>query len=440
MKKSRLMSLIAVGLAAVTLTSCGETGVDGSKLFVLTYSNADPNMSGLWYPGFEAAKNTYGFNTISWNDADSKDDKGLQFLDQAIADGSYPGYALNVVSQENGKSYLEKVKNEGKDKPVVFWNREILNSDKTVDADTMKSYPNAYYVGIESAEGGRYEGKLAADYIIAQGKNEDGTWKADLNKDGKIGFAVILGEQGHADAEARTTWAPIYMNAYLQAYVDGTYDPTDSSKTISDSEINSKYGKNATGHTRSASWPTEIQNGTEQVKGAFGSGDASIIIGVSTATSWDGESASTKLESLITGNQGQLDMVLSNNDGMAITIAKQPNFKASKAKIVGIDALADAITQIETNDQYIGTIKNDGKTQAKVVLDVERKLIGTKGEDGKFTGQADPTKASELGGLKVVQTKDEWSANATSVWYESDVKAFRVHHAIVTKDNVAQYK
>lgn len=206
------------------------------KLFALTYNNSDPNMSSLWNPGFKDNYKQYGFNDFAWNDAANKDEQALNFIDQAAKETSYAGFAVNVVSQTNGNTYLEKLKTTGK--PVIFWNRELSKSDGSLDTATMGSYDKAYYVGIESAEGGRYEGQMMAEYI----KSHGGIEKFDRNKDGRIGFAVILGEQMHADAEARTTWAPIYLNAYLQDNPD---------------EVLKKFTP-ATGKYGAESWPSSF--------------------------------------------------------------------------------------------------------------------------------------------------------------------------------------
>ena len=63
----------------------------------------------------------------------------------------------------------------------------------------IDSYDAAYYVGTDPKESGIIQGDLIAKQ-----------WKAhpewDLNKDGKIQFALLKGEPGHPDAEARTKY------------------------------------------------------------------------------------------------------------------------------------------------------------------------------------------------------------------------------------------
>lgn len=54
--KKNLIPFVLSTLAAVTvLASCnGGNGSGLKKLYVSTYNNADPNMSNLWKPGYDA--------------------------------------------------------------------------------------------------------------------------------------------------------------------------------------------------------------------------------------------------------------------------------------------------------------------------------------------------------------------------------------------------
>ena len=189
--KKNLIPFVLSTLAAVTvLASCnGGNGSGLKKLYVSTYNNADPNMSNLWKPGYDANAEKFGFES-HWDDAANDDNKGLQNFKAAVTSNSYDAYALNLVSQTNGANYLNEIKKVNV--PVVFWNRELAKSNGDIDVDLMKSYANAYYVGIESAEGGRYEGRAIAEHILKNG----GVTKFDRNSDGKVGVYVVKGEDG----------------------------------------------------------------------------------------------------------------------------------------------------------------------------------------------------------------------------------------------------
>lgn len=418
----KILGLASLIMASLSLAACSPKG---DTLFVMTYNGADPNMANLWYPGFRDNAKDYGF-TLNWQDANNKIEESQKWFDIAKNDSSTLGFAVNVVDQKNVKPFIDGAKSVNK--PIVLWNREAAKNDGTVDTDLMKSYDKAWYVGIESAEGGRYQGKMMAEYILKNG----GISKFDANNDGKIGIMVVRGEDSHADAEARSTWAPYYLDAYL---THGDF----ANDAEADTYVSENYKVNDT-QFAPKSWTSD------------GSGDASksqfksiafkstsIFTAVNSGgTTWDGETAATKAQALLAGGDGNFfDVILSNNDGMAVQIANTSAFKqSSKALISGIDALPEALQA--SHDQptrYVGSIRNDGKAQAKVVLDAMKNLIGTKGEDGKYTGQVDLTTVKTLGGLTVVTTKEAWNADPKSVWYDANTKAFRVHHAILTSDS-----
>lgn len=195
--------------ASVSANTVGaDSETSDYKVWALTYNNADPNMSGLWKPGF----NDFGQElniTVDWVDAANDETSAQNALDQAIATGGYDAYLINMVDQTNAATYLNKIDS---DVPVILWNREA--SDNTIMAD----YDNAYYVGIESAEGGELQGQMAAEWFNAQLAAGVSIDELDKNGDGKIGFIVVRGEKGHADAEARTVASPANLDAYLTIF------------------------------------------------------------------------------------------------------------------------------------------------------------------------------------------------------------------------------
>lgn len=197
-----------VAPAAVTANELGDRTAT-KKLFALTYNNADPNMSGLWKPGFNDFGKKLGY-AIDWVDGQNDDQKAQEALSAAVKKG-YDGYLINVVDQTNGAGYLNKIP---ADKPCIFWNRELTKGDG-IDTELMASRNNVFYVGIESAEGGRLQGQMAAEWF---NKNYATNAKIDRNGDGKIGYIVVRGEKGHADAEARTVASPEQLDANLTIF------------------------------------------------------------------------------------------------------------------------------------------------------------------------------------------------------------------------------
>lgn len=365
----------AACVLAFAAVGCSAPKTD-KDIFAISYNLSDPNMSGLWKPGLEQASVDLGFNKISLQDAKNDNAEAVKMV-EAAATESYGGYLINVVDHTNGTKYLNTLKNTGK--AVVFWNREV-------GVDVLKSYDKAYYVGIESAEGGRYQGQMAAEYV-----NTIGFDKLDRNKDGKLGVIVVRGEKGHLDAEARTLYAPMYLERFL------TGGNTQADAEVSDTNYNYKNAWNKV-----------------EVK--------AIVDGTDTAnTSWDPVTAANEVSRVLTEKGDEIDLVLSNNDGMALGIVTNTSFKNSGIPIWGVDALSDALTEIKKeNTQFMGTVRNDGVSQAKVCVQVVKNIL-----EGKDYAE----------GMEVVDTKEEWEANGNAIWKDAANKALRVHHTKITKAN-----
>ncbi|MEG0034689.1 MAG: substrate-binding domain-containing protein [Bacilli bacterium] len=379
--KKRLIPLVALALLGGAVTSCGgETSkpvVETKNIYAISYNLADPNMSSLWKEGLETASVELGFNKISLADAKNKDEEAVNMVETAGKE-NYDAYLINVVNQTNGKQYLNKVKDTNK--PVVFWNREV-------ETAVLKSYEKAYYVGIESAEGGRYQGAMAAEYI-----NKAGFDTIDRNHDGKLGVIVVRGEKSHADAEARTQFSP----AYLERGLTGGNPTAELKKKDSGYEV-------------------------DTAKGAWNKVEVKAIVDGTDlgGNGWDPVTAANEVARTLSKEGDKIDLVLSNNDGMALGIVADSNFKASGCPIWGVDALADALTEINKADSQLkGTVQNDGKAQAKVCVQVAKNL-----KEGK--GFAD--------GIKTVATKEAWEKDGLAVWSDTATKSLRVHHAKIVK-------
>lgn len=88
--------------------------------------------------------------------------------------------------------------------PIIFFNREI-------DSGVVNSYANAAFVGTNAPEAGHLQGKMIGDFLMA---NYD---TVDLNGDGVISYVMFKGQEGNAEAEARTQYGVEDANAVLTA-------------------------------------------------------------------------------------------------------------------------------------------------------------------------------------------------------------------------------
>lgn len=190
----------------------------------------------------------------------------------------------------------------------------IVFFNKDPGAKAIASYDKAYYVGTDPKESGLIQGDLIAKQ-----------WKAnpalDLNKDGKIQYVMLKGEPGHPDAEARTKYVIEELNA----------------KGI----------------------PTE---------------ELFIDTGM-----WDAAMAKDKVDAwLSSGKANEIEVIISNNDGMAMGALEATKAHGKKLPIFGVDALPEVL-QLIKKGEIAGTVLNDGVNQAKAVVQLANNLAQGKG-------------------------------------------------------------
>lgn len=239
-----------------------------------------------------------------------------------------------------------------KDKPLVFFNRQP--SDPTtgeIDMATMNWNSKTYYVGFDAAGGGAVQGKLIADYLASADPAV-----IDRNGDGILGYVLCIGDVGHNDSKARTEGIRKALGTW-----DGSTDPgkvkegsiSVGGKTMKVVELEGKAMTGTDGSTWNANAATEAMGG------------------------W-----ATKF-----GNQ--LDMVVSNNDGMAMGCLQASNYPAG-VPVFGYDANADAIEAIGAG-KLTGTVSQNVDAQATATLQVLRNLLdGLTGEDVYKKGISEP--------------------------------------------------
>ncbi|MCK3658477.1 methyl-galactoside ABC transporter substrate-binding protein [Pasteurellaceae bacterium Pebbles2] len=189
----------------------------------------------------------------------------------------------------------------------------VVFFNKDPGAKAIESYDKAYYVGTDPKESGVIQGDLIAKY-----------WKAnqaaDLNKDGKIQYVLLKGEPGHPDAEARTKYVIEALN---------------------------KQG---------------IQ--TEELF---------IDTGM-----WDAAMAKDKTDAWLSSSKAnQIEVVISNNDGMAMGALEAVKAHGKKLPVFGVDALPEVL-QLIKKGEIAGTVLNDGVNQGKAVVQLANNLANGK--------------------------------------------------------------
>ena len=178
----------------------------------------------------------------------------------------------------------------------------VIFFNKDPGEAALKSYDKAYFVGTNPQESGEIQASL-----IGKMWKEHPEW--DLNKDGVVDFVLLKGEPGHPDAEARTKYVVEKLNA-------------DGIKT------------------------KQLQLDTGM---------------------WDAAKAKDIMQAWLSGTSGKdIEVVISNNDGMAMGAVEAMKAQGKVLPTFGVDALPEALQMIKA-DTLAGSVLNDGETQAKAV-------------------------------------------------------------------------
>ena len=143
---------------------------------------------------------------ITYNNYDGAGNQANQTdqINTAIANGANL-LIVNIVetsSPDAAQNAVEAAKTAGI--PIIFFNREVSN-------DVVNSYEKCAFVGTDAPEAGHMQGKLIGDYLL---ENYDAV---DLNGDGVISYVMFKGQEGNAEAEARTQYGVEDANAVLTA-------------------------------------------------------------------------------------------------------------------------------------------------------------------------------------------------------------------------------
>ena len=269
-----------------------------------------------------------------------------------------------------------------KDKPLVFFNRQP--SDPTtgeIDMTSMNWNDKTYYVGFDAAAGGAVQGQLITDYLAKADPA-----KIDRNGDGVIGYVLCIGDVGHNDSKARTEGIRKALGTW-----NGSTDPT-----------NSKEGSVVVGGKTFK--VVELEG--KAMTGTDGS-------------TWNANSATEAMGGWATKFGTQIDMVVSNNDGMAMGCLQASNYPAG-VPIFGYDANADAIEAIGAG-KLSGTVSQNVDAQATATLQVLRNLLdGLTGSDVYTKGISEPDQYGNQISAPVAYWADQKAVMAANSGVNSD--------------------
>ncbi|MGE4214073.1 MAG: galactose ABC transporter substrate-binding protein [Anaerotignaceae bacterium] len=210
---------------------------------------------------------------------------------------------VNMVDAKAASGVVEKAKAAGI--PTVFFNREP-------DAEVVKSYDKAVFIGTNAADAGKMQGDIVKDLF-------DANPAYDINGDGKVQYVMFQGEPDNPEAIARTKYS-----------VDKA-----------------------------------VENGVQMEQ-----------VGEIQVCNWDTELAQKAMEAILAANEGKIELVLANNDGMAIgCIAALTNIGYNVeggdkfVPVVGVDA-TDAAVDAIAKGTMSATVLQDGEAMGNAIADV----------------------------------------------------------------------
>ena len=325
--KKTLAIILAVVMMVSLLAGCGDKPAPtpdpaGSSLNVAVFyydfsdvyissvrnsMNSQLDALGVKYNNYDGASNqsqqTDQINTAIAN--------GANLLIVNIVETSSPDAAQNAV---------EAARTAGI--PIIFFNREVSN-------DVVNSYEKCAFVGTDAPEAGHMQGKLVGEYLLA---NYDAV---DLNGDGTISYVMFKGQEGNAEAEARTQFGVEDANAVLTAA--GKPELVYYNASATDKYLVDQGGK------------------------------------------WSAQAANDYMSSILSEysetNGNMIELIICNNDGMAegaVSALQGAGYNTGDGKTIpvfGVDA-TDSAKQLINEGKMTGTIKQDAEGMASTIVNL----------------------------------------------------------------------
>lgn len=325
--------LLALSLALVLvlgLAACGSTGGSstGGEVSVFYYTYSDTYISSV-RSAMDTMLTDAGIRYQNY-DANGNQTTQTEQITTAIAKGS-KALIVNVVdtgSDDAAKNIVNLAK--AQNIPVIFFNRSVSES-------VVTSYDKCVFVGTDYEMAGHMQGEMVGKYLV---ENFD---KVDLNGDGKISYVMFKGQEGNAEAIARTQYGVEDADKVLTAAGKPQlvfYDDSNSKKYLVD------------------------QNGT------WASAAATDYM-------------STILAKYSEANKNMVELVIANNDEMAlgaISALQAAGYNKEGGKFIpvfGVDATDAAKTAIK-NGTMTGSIKQDAEGMAKAITTLTQNFLNSK--------------------------------------------------------------
>lgn len=239
--------------------------------------------------------------------------KGTSLLVVNLVDSGSDDAAKNIIDQASAQNI-----------PVIFFNR-------SVSEEAVSSYDKCVFVGTDYEMAGHMQGQLIGEYLV------DNYDTIDLNGDGVISYVMFKGQEGNAEAIARTQFGVEDADAILKEAGKEPLSFYDSSNT-------NKYLVDQDG-----AWSAAAANNYMQ----------------------------TILSQYSEANNNMVELVIANNDEMAIgavTALQNAGYNLEDGSstvipVFGVDA-TDAAKEAINKGTMTGTIKQDADGMAGTIAQI----------------------------------------------------------------------
>lgn len=342
--KKRFLALTMASLMAFSMVGCssskdgettaasqasGETKADKAE----TVKKSDLNVGVFYYTysdtyitsvrtALDKALTNAGVEFQNF-DGNSNQTTQNEQIDTAIAQGVNL-LVVNIVtsgSVDASQAVVDKAKAAGI--PVIFFNRAVETDED--EGKVLGSYDKCAFVGTDAPEAGHMQGQLIGKYLV------DNYDTVDLNGDGKISYAMFMGQLGNVEAIYRTQYSVEDANGILKEAGKPALEYFDSSNSDC-------YQVDQDGN-----WSATAAN--------------NYMV--------------TNLAQFNESNKNMIELVICNNDGMAegaISALNDKGYNLGKGDgktipVFGVDA-TDAAKQYIADGKMTGTIKQDAEGMA----------------------------------------------------------------------------
>ena len=245
----------------------------------------------------------------------------------------YTQTLTDCINRANSGTYLVRFIDEA-ELPLYNAYRE----DKPVagsDYYLNPKYTFESFVGTNAPEAGHMQGQMVGEYLL---ENYD---TVDLNGDGVISYVMFKGQEGNAEAEARTQFGVEDANAVLTAA--GKPELAYYNASATDKYLVDQGGK----------WSAQAAN----------------------------DYMATILPEYSEANGNMVELIICNNDGMAegaVSALQGAGYNTGDGKTIpvfGVDA-TDSAKQLINEGKMTGTIKQDAEGMASTILNLVSSVQG----------------------------------------------------------------